>query len=113
MDLLKKLYLFFIKIKPPCIFKLVTGFDCPGCGGSHALWAALNGHFIKSFLYHPAVMTSALLAVYCVITSLIKKKSTLKVGHIYAVLIITLIHWIIKAIFHIAGSDYTALIDAL
>ena len=113
MDLLKKMYLFFIRIKPRCLFKTVTGFDCPGCGGSHALWAMLNGHFIKSFLYHPAVMTSVTIALYCIISSIIKKKSTVRVGHIYAVLIVILIQWGIKTVLHINGIDYIAYIDAL
>ena len=113
MDLLKKVYLFLIRIKPRCLIRQVTGFDCPGCGGSHALWALMNGHPVKSFLYHPAVMTSVLLALYCIIFSVIRKKSTVKVGHIYAVLIVTVVQWIIKTILHICGVDYTALIDAL
>ena len=113
MNFLKKLYLLFIKLKPPCIFKYVTGFDCPGCGGSHAIWALLNGHIIKSFLYHPAVMSSIVIAIFCIITSIIRKKSTAKVGHVYAVLFITLLQWGIKTILHIKGIDYIAYIDAL
>ena len=113
MDLLKKIYLLLIKIKPHCIFKRVTGFDCPGCGGSHAVWALLNWHPLKSFLYHPAVMTTLILAVYCTVSSVIRRKSTVKVGHIYAVLIVTLLQWGIKIILRINGFDYIAFVDAL
>jgi len=113
MDLFKKIYLILIKLKPRCFFKRITGFDCPGCGGSHAVWALLNGHPIKSFLYHPAVMTAVLIAIYCTVTSIFKKKSTVHVGHVYAVLFVILIQWGIKTILHIAGFDYIAYISSL
>ncbi|MCR4792445.1 MAG: DUF2752 domain-containing protein [Lachnospiraceae bacterium] len=38
-----------------CRFKEVTGFYCPGCGGTRAVRAFLSGHLIKSFIYHPFV----------------------------------------------------------
>ena len=28
---------------PTCLLKLTTGFDCPGCGGTRALWYLLHG----------------------------------------------------------------------
>ena len=48
----------------PCLFRLLTGFYCPGCGGTRALWALLSGHPLLSFLYHPLVPYSALTAVW-------------------------------------------------
>ena len=38
-----------------CAFKNVTGFYCPGCGGTRAVKAFFSGHFIWSFIYHPFV----------------------------------------------------------
>ncbi len=33
---------------PACVFKLVTGFDCPGCGSTRALHALLHGDIFKA-----------------------------------------------------------------
>ena len=37
----------------PCLFHLLTGFYCPGCGGTRAIRLLLKGELIKSFCYHP------------------------------------------------------------
>lgn len=46
----------------PCIFRELTGYDCPGCGGTRACIALLKGKIWQSFLYHPVVLYGA--AVY-------------------------------------------------
>lgn len=47
----------------PCIFHLVTGFYCPGCGGTRAVKAFLHGDFAASFRYHPLIVYTALVVV--------------------------------------------------
>ena len=37
---------------PKCPVKLLTGLDCPGCGGQRALHAALHGHFVQALHYN-------------------------------------------------------------
>lgn len=44
----------------PCLFHELTGFYCPGCGGTRAVLALLAGHPVLSFLYHPLVPYCAL-----------------------------------------------------
>ena len=39
----------------PCIFRELTGYDCPGGGGTRACMALLKGKSWQSFLYHPVV----------------------------------------------------------
>lgn len=39
-----------------CKFYEKTGYYCPGCGGTRALRLCLQGHFLKSLKYHPAVL---------------------------------------------------------
>ena len=46
-------------ISVPCSFRAVTGFYCPGCGGTHAVCALALGHLRESFLYHPFVPYTA------------------------------------------------------
>lgn len=48
---------------PQCIFRRVTGLDCPGCGGLRAAHQLLHGHFAAAWALNPvAVMLAPLLA---------------------------------------------------
>lgn len=40
----------------PCLFHWITGLYCPGCGGTRAIGALLQGQLLKSFCYHPFVL---------------------------------------------------------
>lgn len=46
----------------PCVFRELTGYYCPGCGGTRACMALLKGQILKSFFCHPVVPYGA--AVY-------------------------------------------------
>ncbi len=37
---------------PRCVFKALTGFDCPGCGSQRALHALLNGRVAEAWRYN-------------------------------------------------------------
>jgi hypothetical protein len=37
-----------VSIFPPCLFRELTGLDCPGCGGQRALHQLLHGHLIAA-----------------------------------------------------------------
>ena len=45
----------------PCLFHLVTGYYCPGCGGTRAIASLLHGQLFRSFLYHPVILYTAFL----------------------------------------------------
>lgn len=38
---------------PKCLFKTLTGYDCPSCGGQRALHALLNGKVGRAFMLNP------------------------------------------------------------
>ncbi|MFA4867226.1 MAG: DUF2752 domain-containing protein [Pedobacter sp.] len=40
----------------PCPFKVLTGFDCPGCGFQRSFLALLKGDFQESFQLYPATV---------------------------------------------------------
>ena len=46
----------------PCFFSTVAGFYCPGCGGTRAARALLQGHFLKALWYHPLIPYCAVVA---------------------------------------------------
>ncbi|MFV2085090.1 DUF2752 domain-containing protein [Micromonospora sp. LOL_021] len=37
---------------PSCLLKLTTGLDCPGCGGTRAVWYLLNGDLGAAARHH-------------------------------------------------------------
>jgi hypothetical protein len=37
---------------PGCIVKLLTGFDCPGCGGTRAAWYLMHGDLPAAARHH-------------------------------------------------------------
>jgi len=52
----------------PCLFQMMTGLYCPGCGGTRAVRALLSGHPVLSFLYHPVVPYMASVAVWAAVS---------------------------------------------
>lgn len=40
-----------------CVFRLVTGFPCPGCGMTRALVSLLRGDIPAALGFHPLVFT--------------------------------------------------------
>ncbi len=50
------LYLFppdVYKFYPPCLFHLLTGLYCPGCGTARALFNLFHGNIARAFHYNP------------------------------------------------------------
>lgn len=43
----------FLEGLPACLFRLLTGIPCPGCGMAHALVYALRGQWASSWRHHP------------------------------------------------------------
>ena len=51
----------YISLGFPCMFHLLTGLYCPGCGGTRAVWFLLHGKIGTSIRYHPLVFYTALM----------------------------------------------------
>ena len=90
---------------PDCAFEHVTGVYCPGCGGTRAVIALFQGHFIKSFLSHPAVPYAFVVyTVFMIRMFLLKHFHIGRDGggrillFIYAGIAIIIIQWIVKLI---------------
>ncbi len=43
---------------PRCVFKTVTGYDCPGCGTQRALHALLHGNIVEAWHFNRALIVS-------------------------------------------------------
>ena len=49
------LHVDLIDFAGPCVLNMLTGFYCPGCGGTRAMFALAKGDILKSFVYQPFV----------------------------------------------------------
>lgn len=48
---------------PQCIFRLATGYDCPGCGTQRAVHALLHGEFAQAWACNAALFPALIVAV--------------------------------------------------
>ena len=55
---------------PKCLFKQVTGLDCPGCGSARAFHALFNGRFADAWAVNPAVFFAIPLATAAIIAEM-------------------------------------------
>ncbi|MCI8294652.1 MAG: DUF2752 domain-containing protein [Lachnospiraceae bacterium] len=99
----------------PCLFHLLTGFYCPGCGGTRAIRLLLKGELIKSFCYHPFVPYLALvllLEAVLFLRALIRKGKRPLAGMeeryprwVAIGAAIILVNWIVKNVLLVMGMD--------
>lgn len=99
----------------PCLFQLLTGFYCPGCGGTRAAVFLLRGQVVKSLVYHPLVLYTVLVVTAELISALAAKKTGKPgyyLGHetqfIYIGAGIILVNWIVKNVLLGFGIDLLA-----
>lgn len=66
---------YFLWIFPPdgCVLHNLTGYYCPGCGGTRAIHALLHGHIVRSFFYHPIVVYTAVFFGWFMLSQTIEK----------------------------------------
>lgn len=49
---------------PRCMFKTVTGWNCPGCGSQRALHALLTGHPAEAWHFNPYLFIAVPVALF-------------------------------------------------
>lgn len=54
----------FVGFSIPCIFNVLTGYKCPGCGISHLLMALLHLDFGKAFVSNPFIFVTSPILLY-------------------------------------------------
>lgn len=104
------------KFQLPCIFQLLTGLYCPGCGGTRAIVSLLRGDFVTSFLLHPFVPYVAVVGGWFMLTQTIQRasKGRLSVGmkyrdvYLWIALGLVAVNFLVKNILLINGIDVIA-----
>lgn len=88
----------------PCVLYTFTGYYCPGCGGTRAVYALLHLQLWRSFCYHPLVPYGAVVYLWFMISRTIEKLSghRLHIGMkwnpvwLWAALVILVINVLVK-----------------
>lgn len=65
----------------PCLLYLFTGYYCPGCGGTRAVYALLHLQLLRSFALHPLVPYAAAVYLWFMASHTVEKLS----GHRIAI----------------------------
>lgn len=94
---------FFSKLAIPCVFHAMTGYYCPGCGGTRAVGYLLTGHLIKSFIYHPLIAYVGIGGTVFMVSHTLQVLSKGKIkgmkfrnGYVYGMLIILIVQFVLK-----------------
>lgn len=64
---------------PPCMIHQMTGYYCPGCGGTRAVFALLHGKIITSLYYHPIVLYAVVVGGWFMISQTVERISRGKI----------------------------------
>jgi len=87
--------LFLHVTKIGCVWKHFFGIRCPGCGMTHALFAALRGDFNEAFFWHPMFWSVPILIVYIIADGNIFKNKILNYAPLAAIFLGFAINWIV------------------
>lgn len=98
---------------PPCIFLLLTGFYCPGCGGTRAMARLLSGRLLSSLILHPLVLYTAAVGGWFMISQTIQRLSRRRIAigmryrdvYLWIALGIVIVNFLVKNICLLFGTD--------
>ena len=93
----------------PCVFYTLTGYFCPGCGGTRSLRALLSGKLFVCAVDFPMIFYAAVVFAWFMISQTIDRISRLRIpigmryrhAWVYASLAIVVIHFVVKNLFYI------------
>lgn len=89
---------------PPCAVHTLTGYYCPGCGGTRAVASLLQGGLLRSFCYHPLVLYTVAVGGWFMISQTTERltRGQIRIGlrfreiYIWIALGIILINFVVK-----------------
>src|ERR1043165_3934070 len=88
---------------PPCIFRLLTGYTCPGCGSTRAAHQILHGHFIAAFELNPLFLLAIPFLLFAflrysvaVMRGGVPRQNVLPAVYIYGLFFVVVSFWIFR-----------------
>jgi hypothetical protein len=88
---------------PPCLFRALTGYLCPGCGTLRALHELLNGHVAAAFRLNPLMMLLLPCVGYSAVSSAAETafgralpRVFLRPAYIWILLTVIILFWILR-----------------
>lgn len=98
---------------PLCIFQMLTGFYCPGCGGTRALTHLLSGKLLSSLVLHPLVPYAAVVCGWFMVSQTIQRLSGGRIAigmryrdvYLWIALGIVIVNFLVKNICLLFGVD--------
>ena len=88
---------------PPCPFRFLTGFQCPGCGSTRALHQILHGNFEAAFMLNPLLMSGIPFMLFAflrysvvVMRGGVPRPNALPAPYIYAMFVVIVSFWVFR-----------------
>ena len=102
-----------LALKYPCMFNKLTHLCCPGCGGTRAFRALLNGEILKSLYDYPPLIYGVVVYVVFMVRCFLyvhfgvrKSRDGAVVKYMYVFLVLMLIQWVVKLVAQLAFGYY-------
>lgn len=98
----------------PCLFHSLTGYYCPGCGGTRAVITFAQGKWLQSFIYHPVVLYGAVIGGWFMVSQTMERvlRKRWKIGmkyhdgYLWIALGIVILNFLLKNIALFLGYDF-------
>lgn len=88
---------------PVCLFRLLTGLQCPGCGSTRAMHQVLHGHFEAAFMLNPLLLISLPFMLFAflrysliVMRGGVPRQNVLPASVIYGLFVVIVSFWIFR-----------------
>lgn len=88
-----------------CMFNRVTGYPCPGCGGTRSLRALYQGDILRSLYDYPPLLFGIIVYLIFMVRCFLYRRFGIKksrdgavVKYIYIFVALILIQWMVKMI---------------
>ena len=85
-------------ITPRCAFRVLTGYDCPGCGAQRAFHALLHGDVSDAWAYNPYIFFALPVALVYILTDAMPRRAVRLRRILYhpvavAVILVSVLGW--------------------
>ena len=88
---------------PICMFRFLTGYQCPGCGSTRAMHQILHGHLLAAFMLNPLFLIALPFIFYAflrytitVMRGGVPRPNALPASYIYAIFFVVVSFWIFR-----------------